>query len=302
MQVNSTVGGHESMNYWMFTIMYDEFPESWKAMVDRGIAAQHYPPGWPYEARNIRKLQKLKCGDMLVAAFKAHRFAGYGVLKSDFYRDRDGKSLRIERNGKLFEFSERVDIDWTVMPPTVEWRAGMPRKERPFINCKNLKKQGYNIDLTRGLCVRSTDERTFTKLRDLLDQAGATSPSPARRDTENDEADEVILFPEGRRVAVRTERVERSPAARRECIRVHGTKCCVCNMDFEDMYGEIGKGYIEVHHLKPLSAANGERPLDPVVDLRSVCPNCHAMLHRQDPPFTIEDLRTFYRRSRRRPT
>lgn len=285
------------MNYWIFTIMYDGLPKSWKAMVDRGIAAQDYPPGRGNEARNIGVLQELKRGDKLIAAFMAHRFAGYGVLKSDFYRG--GESLQIEDNGEFLEFSERVDIDWTVMPPIEEWRAG---KQGLFIKCKNLKKQGYDIDLKRGFCVRSTDERTFTKLRGLLDRAGAASPAPARRDTENDEAHEVILFPEGRRVAVRTERVERSPAARRECIRVHGTKCCVCNLDFEDVYGEIGKGYIEVHHLKPLSAANGERPLDPVVDLRSVCPNCHAMLHRRDPPFTIEDLRTLYRKSRKRPT
>jgi 5-methylcytosine-specific restriction protein A len=45
-----------------------------------------------------------------------------------------------------------------------------------------------------------------------------------------------------------------------------------------------------VHHLVPLASIGREYHIDPVADLRPVCPNCHAMLNRQDPPFTIEEL------------
>lgn len=56
------------------------------------------------------------------------------------------------------------------------------------------------------------------------------------------------------------------------------------------IYGEIGAGYIHVHHLKPLAEVTGEREIDPIADLIPVCPNCHAMLHRASEP-TIEELR-----------
>lgn len=65
------------MNYWLFTVMYD-FPKLWKIMVERGLAAQHYPVEWTETnyTRNVQALQKLKRGDWLVAAFMRHRFAG----------------------------------------------------------------------------------------------------------------------------------------------------------------------------------------------------------------------------------
>lgn len=87
-------------------------------------------------------------------------------------------------------------------------------------------------------------------------------------------------------------RYERNPVARRVCIEHYGATCFVCGFSFEEKYGEIGLGFIHVHHLTPLSAIGDEYEVDPVVDLRPVCPNCHAMLHRKDPPYTIEELQT----------
>lgn len=78
---------------------------------------------------------------------------------------------------------------------------------------------------------------------------------------------------------------ERSAKARRQAIALHGVTCTVCGFNFADYYGEIGDGYIEVHHLSPLADSQGERPVDAAADLRPVCPNCHAMLHwRTDTP------------------
>lgn len=57
------------------------------------------------------------------------------------------------------------------------------------------------------------------------------------------------------------------------------------------IYGEIGNGFIHVHHLVPLSAIKENYHLDPINDLIPVCPNCHAMLHRQNPPLTPEELK-----------
>jgi 5-methylcytosine-specific restriction protein A len=67
-------------------------------------------------------------------------------------------------------------------------------------------------------------------------------------------------------------------------------RCSVCNFSFERAYGELGKGFIEAHHTKEVSAMQpGEKTrLD---DLVAVCSNCHRMLHRRYPALTIEELR-----------
>lgn len=75
-------------------------------------------------------------------------------------------------------------------------------------------------------------------------------------------------------------RYERSWEAREKCIAINGCKCSVCGIDFEKFYGEIGRGFIHVHHIVPISTIGEEYQLNPIKDLVPVCPNCHAMLHR----------------------
>ena len=97
---------------------------------------------------------------------------------------------------------------------------------------------------------------------------------------------------EGARLTVQVSRVERDQTARMRCIQMFGTVCQVCGFDFAATYGEIGAGFIHIHHLNPLAASRRPRKVNPQTDLRPVCPNCHEMLHRRDPPFTIEELKT----------
>lgn len=84
---------------------------------------------------------------------------------------------------------------------------------------------------------------------------------------------------------------ERDRGARLRCIHHWGWKCFVCQFDFAKAYGELGEGFIHVHHLKPLAEIGDAYDLNPVTDLRPVCPNCHAMLHRKVPALAIEDLK-----------
>ena len=58
-------------------------------------------------------------------------------------------------------------------------------------------------------------------------------------------------------------------------------------------YGEVAEGLIHVHHLRSLSEVGEEYIVDPIADLRPVCPNCHAVLHTRTPPFSIEEVVTF---------
>ncbi|MEI7590594.1 MAG: HNH endonuclease [Deltaproteobacteria bacterium] len=84
---------------------------------------------------------------------------------------------------------------------------------------------------------------------------------------------------------------ERNKQARNECILHHGYSCTVCSINFEEKYGEIGKNFIHVHHLTPIALHASEHAIDPIKDLVPVCPNCHAIIHRQDPPYTIQNVK-----------
>ncbi|NIG54561.1 HNH endonuclease [Chitinophaga sp. Cy-1792] len=73
---------------------------------------------------------------------------------------------------------------------------------------------------------------------------------------------------------------ERDPKLRAAAIKYHGVICKVCNFDFQKYYGNHGKDYIEVHHLKPLHQLNGQKKIDPKIDMTVLCANCHRMIHR----------------------
>jgi hypothetical protein len=116
---------------------------------------------------------------------------------------------------------------------------------------------------------------------------GEVSPFPDDVDSEHQHV-------EGASQQVLVNRYERSREAREKCINHYGAMCQVCRLDFSERYGEIGKGFIHVHHLRQLSEIGSEYVVDPIKDLRPVCPNCHAMIHRRKPPFTLEELRRLF--------
>lgn len=98
-------------------------------------------------------------------------------------------------------------------------------------------------------------------------------------------------FSEGAVRKVTVNAFERNPAARTACLAHWGYDCAVCGFNFQERYGDLGKDYIHVHHLVPLASIGAEYIVDPVEDLRPVCPNCHSMLHRVDPPLEIDELK-----------
>ena len=86
---------------------------------------------------------------------------------------------------------------------------------------------------------------------------------------------------------------ERNPIYRRLCIAKYGYRCQICGFDFEKVYGELGKHYIQVHHILPVSEYSHAQTINPETDLIPVCPNCHAMLHRKKTvllPAELQDI------------
>lgn len=137
-----------------------------------------------------------------------------------------------------------------------------------------------------------TSKRFVWKLRDELVQAIDETPDFYKgynNDNKNYDGLESSIIKsnnEGRIHQYYTTKYERNSKNRDAAIRIAkkkngGKLCCeACGLNFEDMYGERGKDFIEVHHNKPLSQLGGEVEINPAKDLNCVCSNCHRMIHR----------------------
>jgi 5-methylcytosine-specific restriction protein A len=101
----------------------------------------------------------------------------------------------------------------------------------------------------------------------------------------------IFGYEEGSLTTILSKKYERNPINRKLCLAVKGYNCSVCGMNFEEKYGNIGKEFIHVHHAKPLHLMKEGYIVDPINDLFPVCPNCHNMLHRADPPYSIDELK-----------
>jgi len=104
--------------------------------------------------------------------------------------------------------------------------------------------------------------------------------------------DEVVGFPEGASTLVKVNKYERNAKNRKACISHYGSVCQVCGFDFSLNYGQIGDGFIIVHHIVPVSKIGPDYIVDPINDLIPLCANCHAIIHRQDPPLTLSELKS----------
>jgi 5-methylcytosine-specific restriction protein A len=110
-----------------------------------------------------------------------------------------------------------------------------------------------------------------------------------------EQIDDPQEFYEGASKAIKVNAYERNPQARNACIEHYSVRCIVCGMNFQEKYGDIGKGFIHVHHIKPLGEIGAEYRVDPLNDLCPVCPNCHAMLHMRKPPYSVKELKSMLR-------
>ena len=110
---------------------------------------------------------------------------------------------------------------------------------------------------------------------------------------------EVAAVVEGGEALRLSRSYERSSRNRAIAVRVHGTTCVACGFNFGAFYGaEHARSYIEIHHLDPL-AQRGARVIDPLIDLRPLCANCHSMVHRNPARvLPIEELRALIQRER----
>ena len=117
----------------------------------------------------------------------------------------------------------------------------------------------------------------------------APQRSPQREKTKG-------AFQEGKKIKTTSHRYERDPKARQACIDHYGAVCQACGFDFGAVYGVLGAGYIQVHHITPLAVRDGPYEVDPITDLVPLCANCHVMVHRPEKTLTVPELKAILER------
>lgn len=97
---------------------------------------------------------------------------------------------------------------------------------------------------------------------------------------------------EGRVIGYYSNKYERDKKNRKAAIKIHGLRCKVCDFDFQEKYGDLGQGFIEIHHKVPLYSLEEETLVNPYTDLVPVCSNCHRMIHRSmGITYSVEELK-----------
>jgi len=193
------------------------------------------------------------------------------------------------------------------VPPTPEYIKSLnlsyksKKGEQRLVNPNNV---AIELNSYKSFLKRFPGANELEPLKKTLDNGSKNNTSDTYdnyRDIQKTE--EQHLFPdeiqdtdnycEGAKYTVIVNSYERNPKARSQCIEHYGALCSVCDFNFEKKYGEIGSGFIHVHHLTPLANIGKEYEVDSIKDLRPVCPNCHAVLHKKQPPYSIEELKIF---------
>lgn len=177
-------------------------------------------------------------------------------------------------------------------------------REIPFKILKALR--FHSPTGTKGLKFSASnrpDQQTLRGVRrltedsaDLLDGMLTLRPRQKKYSKEPTPSRIEPSYVEGALSSKKSAYYERNPKARRACVEKHGWACLICGFNFIERYGKIGEGFIEVHHRRPISDCGGEYIVDPVRDLIPVCPNCHAMLHRGNPPPKVKQLQSICRK------
>lgn len=211
-------------------------------------------------------------GTMRNAAYESHRLSpdphyfGVGVI---------GESIIDPQSSRNDRYCEILDYE--------EFKSGVPIKDgsQYFERIPEARKSNY-----WRYGVREIEKTTYDRILSAASLKGYRVILPS-------EHEELESFgpTEGSKKRRYTSYYERNPFYRAKAIEVHGPICMACEFDFESFYGERGKGYIHVHHNKPVSETGPTR-INPHTDMSVLCANCHAMVHRRKKEtLTVDDVR-----------
>jgi hypothetical protein len=258
--------------YYIFAIGNPSTDAWWQRHLETGVVTA----GFAGKAGDMgdKKLNALAEGDWVIAYVNNYGVVGAGIVGPQ-------ETYRLVPVDDLPHDWESNHRHWR----TVQWTYFV-RSLTDAIPYRDLK-----LSFRVQTKTRIKDELNARRIVDMLRVRtwGIASPSDDER-TFPEQVLRTSKFVEGAVQTIIVNRYERDPEARQRCIEHYGAHCQVCSFDFEEAYGELGEGFIHVHHLLPLASIGAEYVVDPVKHLRPVCPNCHAMLHRMEDPSRLDLL------------
>lgn len=206
----------------------------------------------------------------------------------------------------IFNFNEKSSMGLIL---SNDWEISQKGKKLPgFIqgieHIKLVRKKGYRLftfpmcgsEVSDGPAKISKFEPELTEKKLVISGGDYYAANFDYASEIDDEISDTDTYPEGAVQSILVNQYERNPKARQACLDHFGYKCVICEFDFAERYGEIGKNYIHVHHKNPMNEVVDEYQVDPIKDLIPVCPNCHAIIHRTRPQQTIEKMRILLRK------
>ncbi len=226
------------------------------------------------------------------------------IQKEAIYETAIGSQLALERTstngGKFYlersfapgklSFSESTRIEW-LSSDTPRVHLSASRLKGPYNNRNGSEAwrvwPGSATDL--AIVLSAYSGRPAENLKPESDRVVDDASTILQMD------DDESAYPEGTEAYRLHLARERDPslarrAKERELSRYGNLRCGVCGFDFFAFYGNLGEGFIEAHHVKPISRLDGTS-LTSIADLALVCSNCHRMLHRSNPLLSPIQLR-----------
>lgn len=216
---------------------------------------------------SLRKVAyEMKTGDVIYVK-QGPQIVGKGIVRGSYQFDYKRRLVDPYRN----VWAHQVPVDW---------------------------ESDFEPDILLGAEPTTVLELSGERLRNL--EAAITIRSVEATVTQDlDSLHDEETYGEGGKGWQFTSYYERNPKLRAAAILCHGTKCKICDFDFGEFYGERGAGYIEVHHLRPVSRRKDEVKVNPKNDMTVVCSNCHRMIHRKkDRILSLEEMKKLVGKSK----
>ena len=234
-----------------------------------------------YSFEILNETEAIKYGDK---SFFEHNGTGipqntYAFWGVDQLKYPDKRDIKLYYDGKEYAGLFRTDEHGRIR---MFWHSDLAEKYNEYPH----QPDNYPAIIFTKLGAESYDVT-------IVDTPGST----IYNDSNNNIETEIVVIDyknakEGKKKLYYSTRYERNSNNRRLAIKYHGCKCMACGFDFEEVYGEIGKNFIEVHHVKPLYSKDEEVEVDPKTDLICLCPNCHRMVHRyKDKVLSLSELK-----------
>jgi 5-methylcytosine-specific restriction protein A len=235
-----------------------------------------------------RALQSLPQGrqDILKRLHEIEPVAISNIIANELgYKGFGGANLQIGTIGKAICKFLNIEPDLTNYNPNVKERGYFIVVHRQYV-----KEHEIYWDLEPNLRVALEKLNWVSKKDNLRIEILPTEINE----------EETKLYPEGTVVTVLVNKLERDKKARQTALKIHGSICMGCGIDFKKTYGKDIESIIEIHYTIPLKKLIKDRKTNPETDLIPLCPNCHAVVHSKKEVMTLKELQTRVKKYQRK--